>query len=74
METQGWWLLWDCPQPRMMLLEEHVAITEGEIHSKTPCYMWLWQGLEEIWVAAATSVTQESLCGTGRPQVREEEE
>lgn len=53
-----------------MVLEEHVAITEGEIQSKAPHYVWLWQGLEENWVAAATSVTQESLRGTGEPQVR----
>lgn len=37
-----------------------MAIAEGEIQSKAPCYTWL----EEIWVAAATSVTQKSLCGT----------
>ena len=74
METQGWWLLWDCPQPQRMVLEKHVAIREGEIWGKAPRYVWLWQGLEKLWVAAATSVTQESLCGTRGPQVRGEGE
>lgn len=72
MVTLGCWLLWDYPQFQRMVLEDNVAITEGEIWGKVPHYLWLWQVLEKLWVAAATSVTQESLCGTREPQVKSE--
>lgn len=48
LDTQGWRLPWNCPQPQRMVLEEHMAILEGEIWGKAPHYVWLCQGLEKL--------------------------
>lgn len=48
LHTQGWWLPWGCPQPQRTVLEEHVAIPEGEIWGKAPHSVWLCRGLEKL--------------------------